>query len=189
MQIDTRYTNLVVTNPGGNVTGTLTEPAPTITNPWLTTTGVTTAGDGVISMGFPISQASWSGGMLANSVKLIPFGVGSNGNTFTLKVYAWDRIQVSGNQPLWVPTLLASFTCTHGSTMPGVANTDVNASQTFCSTIALVVGNANISNEIISPATTSEIASIILDAKGAALVETRFTVGTNTSCNCLAKVL
>lgn len=190
MQIDTRYTPLFVTNPGGNVTGSLTQPSPTTVAPWLTTTGVTTAGDGVFSMGFPINAPSWSGGLLANSVKLIPFGVGTSGQTFTLAVYGWDLAQPAGSSastPLWVPTLLASFTCTHG-TQVGIANSVVGSTQNFCGTIALVTGNANVSNEVLS-AGTGLISHIIVDAKGSALVECRFTVGTNTSCNTLAKLL
>jgi hypothetical protein len=104
-------------------------------------------------------------------------------------VYQWDMVfSHAGNAPLWVPSLLASFTCTL-CTQAGVAGTDVDNTQLFCGTIALVAGNANISNEVLSP-TGNVIAHIIVDAKGAQYVETRFGTGSSaTSCNCLSKKL
>lgn len=182
MQIDTRYTPLVLTNSANVTASSVTEPTPTGTPP---------NGDGVISMGCSggPTQSFTFGATLANSLKLIPIGAGSSTNTFTMKVYGWDLTVPGGlSSGTWVPHLLASFTCTL-CTQTGVANTDVVATQLFCGTIALVAGNANVSNEVLSP-TGNVIAHIILDAKGCALVECRFgTGGSATSCNCLAKRL
>ena len=59
--------------------------------------------------------------------------------------------QGTGSVPsLWIPVLLASFTVTLG-TAPGIAGSDVNGSQLFATSIALVTGNANVSNEVLSP--------------------------------------
>lgn len=198
MQIDTRGGRFAISNPGGNVARNgIVEPVPfsTITAPTpqqnAPSTGVVTTNqltDGVIEMAG--DGATGPGGLTANSLQMIPYGTGSATNTFTMKAYGWRRTGGVGANltGLWVPYLLASFTVTLG-TATGVGGCDVNASQLLATTIALVTGNANVSNEILSP-TGNVIAHIILDAKGAAYVELRFsTGGVATDCNCMvAKV-
>lgn len=172
MQIETRSSPFFITNPvNGNVTAaSITFPVPSLSAP---------TGDGVIPMGH-------GGGTSANGLQLVPYGAGSPTNTFSLNAYGWRPTEgYGGTKPLWVAYLLASFTCTL-CTVPGLAGADVDDSQLFAGTIALVVGNANISNEVISP-TGNVVAHIVLDAKGSRFVEVRFGTGSSaTSCNCLA---
>ncbi len=172
MIIETTSVPLTISNPGGNITAaSITFPVPTLTIP---------TGDGVINLGL-------GGQMTANGLFLIPYGAGSAAQTFTMAVYAWhNTLGYGGAKQLWVAAELATFTCTL-CTVPGLAGADVNASQLFCGTIALGVGNANVSNEILSP-TGNVVAHILLDVKGAKLVEIRFGTGSSaTSCNCLYK--
>jgi hypothetical protein len=186
VQIDTRSMPFDIGNPGGNSTaGSIVEPLPQLAIPGTTTTsGVTTAGDGIIAMAEQISQGGF-GAMTANGLMLIPYGAGSATQTYTLKCYGWRRTLGKGETAagLWVPFLLASFTVTLG-TAPGIAGTDVNASQLFATTIALVTGNANVSNEIVSPG-SNVIGHITLDAKGVQYIETRYAMVSATSGNCL----
>lgn len=179
MQIDTRSGPFAVTNSSNVSAASITFPLPTLTRP---------SGDGVIMMG---GDQMHMGALAPNSLILVPFGTGSATQTFTLNAYGWRETTgatgtagTTGTQSLWVAYELATFTCTL-STVPGITGTDVNASQLFAGTITLGVGNANVSNEIISP-TGNVIAHIILDAKGSRFVELRFAKGTNTDCNCLA---
>lgn len=180
MQIDTRSIPLKVVRGTNSAAGSITEPVPTLTAP-----AGPTGADGVIPMGESFGEEC------ANSLKLIPYGTGSSGNTYTMKVYQWDVVppqrSTIGGQPLWVPTLLASFTITLGN-VTGVAGTDVNASQLFSTTITLIAGNANVSNEIISPG-SNVLSHIIVDAKGAQFVEIRTAVVSATDTNCLYKQL
>lgn len=187
MQIQTLSSAFEVANRGGNSTaGSIVEPAAFAAlspgqNPknQAVTSGVTSVGDGVIALGNYAAEAN-------NSVVILPYGAGSSTQTFTLKAYAWDVTIVDGSTyALWVPYLLASFTCTL-STFAGVANTTVNASQLFCGTIALVTGNANVSNEILSP-TGNVNAHIVLDTKGCQFMEFRYAMVTATSGNALVK--
>jgi len=187
----------VLSNPGGNSTGGAGEPVPIFINPPAdpAPTGVTNADDGVIAMAEMLSpNGSGFGAMTANSLMLIPYGAGSATQTYTLKAYGWRATAgqggTKGGQALdnvWIPFLLASFTVTLG-TAPGLTGGDVNASQLFATTIALVTGNANVSNEIVSPG-SNVIAHIILDAKGVQYVELRFTMISATSGNCLVAKL
>lgn len=158
--------------PTANATATsITKPVPTLTKP---------TGDGVFDLG-----GRQEGSISAPGLVLMPYGAGAATNTFSMAVYGWRSTLGSGGAyRLWVPALLASFTCTLG-TAPGLAGADVNASQLFCDTITLAAGNANISNEILSP-TGNEPAHIILDGKGFTLIECRFGTGSSaTSCNSL----
>lgn len=172
--IQTRYepfTRLLATN--DTTAGTsIADPADTLTDP----TGTT----GVINLlGNP------AGPDVANGLELIPYGVGTATNTFLLSLYAIAKIApASGVGPAWTYKLLCSFTCTL-CTKAGIANSPVNASQLYCGTITLSVGNANVSNEIISP-TGNNGASIRLDNVGAGLVKPVFAMNNSaTSANAL----
>ena len=181
MLLETLSTHMQITNPGGNVTGSsITEPACQETVP-IGTGGGIAAGDGIMSFGD-------GGGYCANAVKLVPYGVGSNGNTFSMNVYGWYSVIRSNTQPiLWVPILLASFTCTLDSSCPGVGGSAIPSTSYFCNTIALVTGNQGTDVDVVSPGgSIHEIAHVVVDAKGARIVEVRFgTGGSATSCNAI----
>lgn len=185
-------------NPTANSTASsLVIPSPSATAPNMASasTGVTNPSvlpstDGVIEWGGPVNQGAngggqGGGGFCPNGAILYPVGVGSDNATMSLYVYAWHVTgQVSRWDRLWIPSLLASFLCTL-SARTGVNNTPLGSTTRFCDTITLGVGNANVSNEIISPGSDS-IGSIALDAKGARFLEFRYgTGGSATSCNCL----
>jgi hypothetical protein len=172
MLIETLSTPLQVVRPGGNATAaTITEPVPTRTAP---------AGDGVIPVGFGGSVAS-------QKLKIVPYGVGADTNTFLMYAYGWSAT-VGTNGVLWVPATLATFTgCTLDSNLPGVDATDVPSTNYFCSAITLGVGNSPTSVEVVSPGHTAhEMAHVVLDCKGFAFVELRFATGSSaTSMNAL----
>ena len=168
--IETRAASFLLASTTNDTTTTITVPVPTLTKP---------SGNGVIAMGD-------GGAVSSNGLLLVPYGAGSATNTFTMHAYSWTPTLGVGALPVWIPYTLATFTCTL-STVPGIALGDVNASQLFCGTIALVVGNVNVSHEIISP-TGNTVGHIMLDTKGSVLTELRFgTGGSATSCNCLAR--
>lgn len=174
MQIDTRSTPLTATNSADSTATSIVFPVPTITKP---------SGDGVITMGD-------SGELTGNAVDLIPFGVGSATNTFLMAVYGWRIVRSStiGFSDLWVARTLAKFTCTL-CTVPGLVATAVDNTHLFVGTIALTFGNANVSVETLSP-TGNEVASITLDAKGAAFLSVLFSTNSSaTAMNCLYATL
>lgn len=175
MLIETRSTDLtkLLTANSTVADASISEPAWTATQP---ATGPTT---GVIDM-------SLTGQSSANALKFFPFGAGVATNTFLLSVFGWDLVhpRLTQHSGIWISWLLASFTCTL-NTVAGVPGTEVDENQLACGTIALVVGNANVSNEILSP-TGNLVASILLDTQGAKLVQPKFaTNGSATSANTL----
>lgn len=126
-----------------------------------------------------------------NGLLILPYGVGSNANTFLMTVFAWDwkKGADAGSQDLWVAWPLLAVTCTLTSAITGVNNTDVPAANFGVSTITMTtgVGTANVSNEIISP-TGSLQASIVLDTKGCKLIQFSFAMnGSATSANALVR--
>lgn len=128
------------------------------TNPSDSTTPP--SGDGVFQFGAGGSVAS-------NGMMIVPFGTDTDAQTFLLGAFGWKTVigSVSGAVKSYTAVMLASFVCTISTALPGLAGTNVTATDYYCDIITLGVGNANISNEIISP-TTDVKASLLLDCKG-----------------------
>ena len=127
-------------------------------------------------------------GITQNSLMLIPFGAGSNDNTFSLRVIGWTLVDEGNSEEfIWVPVVLCELAVTLSSTPVGLANKVVNGSQLFADTITVTTGNANVSTEAVSP-TGNVVAHAVVDVKGFELVEVTFTTGGSaTSCNALVK--
>ena len=112
--------------------------------------------------------------LTANGLKFLPFGTDTATETFLMSVFAWDYInpKAAQNSGRWTAWPLATFLCTL-CTLAGSAGGEVDNTNLYCDTITEVIGNANVSNEIISP-TGNMKASVILDVKGANLVQVLF---------------
>lgn len=130
------------------------------------------------------------GGEASSGLVFIFFGVGSNANTFKARVFGWSEhaggnVTGTAKKPLWMPQLLASVTCTLNTSYPGIDNTAVDSTNFFVTTMTEDVGNPGISSEVISPIT--DIAHLVIDAKGSQFVEVKFAIasGSTTSMNAL----
>jgi hypothetical protein len=127
-----------------------------------------------------------------NGMRVVPFGTGSDTNTFSLAVIGWahcdDPLKL-GYTPtrLWVPTLLVLLSCELDSGLPGIAGTTIDSTQYFVSTITLTYGDPGVSVDIVSPGHGNGwIAHALLDFKGFPIVEPAFsTGGSATDCNAL----
>lgn len=127
-------------------------------------------------------------GFIGNGLLLIPFGTTTAAQTFLMSVFAVEKFIISG-VPNWNYHLLAAFTCTL-CTKTGQAG-GLTTTQLYCDTIVLTAnsGNANVSNEIISP-TGNQEARIILDGIGAPLVKVVFARnGSAISCNTFYRII
>lgn len=162
-RLEQRSDKFSVSNSADSTATSITFPAPQTTEP---------SGDGVIRMG--------AGGTIAPSgLQLVPFGVGTSGQTFLMNAYGW-RETFTPTGRLWVAFPLGNFTCTL-CTVPGLSGTDVDATHLFVGTITGTVAP----NEVISP-TGNVVAYIELDPKGAKFVELRFSTNSSaTAMNCL----
>ena len=124
-----------------------------------------------------------------NRIKIVPFGAGSDTQTFSMRVIGWQRAfkrdearddRVEG---LWIPTTLAEFSCAL-STPTGVAGKAAIATDLFCDTITLTgtSGNSGVDISITSPADNT-IAHVVIDLKGCQKVEIVFDMTGATSGN------
>lgn len=174
MQLDTISTRFGIIAAANVTTNGFTTQVPTITSP-----------TGTIQFG------SDDGGIASNGLLLVPYGVGSNTNTFLMNVIGWREVvgpvYQAGTSKLWIPVVLATFTgCTLDSALPGVVNSDLGTTQYFCNAMTLGTGNSGISVEVVSPASGDYIAHAVVDVKGFRKVGVYFsTGGSATSCNAL----
>lgn len=189
MNLEHLSSNWQLTNPGGNSTnsGGLVAPVPVQTRPdkAAVSTGVQAVGDGVVRLGY-------GGNRTTLQVKLLPYGAGGTGKTFNINVFGWTpTFSDPGTDAgpalatVWIPSLLGTYACTTGSAT-GLTGGDVNASQSFATTItsSFSPSTAVDWNLILSPGSNS-IGMIVQQTFGAMFLEVRFNMGTATSANCL----
>lgn len=119
-----------------------------------------------------------SSGSVPEYLVLVPFGAGSAGQQFTMRVVGW-RKTVGG---VWVPTVLLDATCTL-SNVTGVA-LDLPTSVKLCNTVSVGVGTAGYYLDVVS--STQDIpCQIWLHTKACAGVTIQTARTTATSANCL----
>lgn len=139
---------------------------------------------------------------------ILPYGLGSDNDAFDMRLYGWHHIgNVSPTtQVLWVPALIATFTCTICAAAPGVTLAPVIATEFFCDTIVLKSAvtqplqtdqNATPATQfrgndltIASPADNASIGWIRTKLLGFEKIEFTFDTTTGTpSMNCLVAKL
>lgn len=147
---------------------------PTVTEP---------SGDGIIEL------AGGDGKHGMNGFIIVPIGVGSNNNTFNMRMLGWRRLGTDPNTRLWIPVTLFEVQCTLTTSQTGVAGKVLVAADLFADTIAEVTGNDGVNYDIVSPADNT-IAHLLGDGKGFRKLEPIFTTGgVATSCNALFATL
>jgi hypothetical protein len=134
-----------------------------------------------------IIQAGAGGQECDNAVKVIPFGTGSSGNAFTLKLIGWEHYgQAAPNTQVWVPVDLCELNVTLGTAAgPGGL---IPATMLFATSLSVTVGNVNVSIDVVSPGNNG-IAHFVADLKGCRLFELVFAVVSSTDANALFAVL
>lgn len=151
------------------------------------------SGSGVIEL------ATTLGGMVPSKVRIIPYGLGSENDVFSLRVWGWVPVG-SGDNPnlLWVPSSLGEFSCTISASV-GVAGAPVLNTERFADTISIVatVGEATITAdttrlgtvELFSPANDTP-GWIVMPTRGVTLLEFDTDQTTNTpTANALLQFL
>ena len=162
----TKYQKALATN---STSGSFPAIIPTLTEP---------TSDGVFNL-------RNDGVFVPNAIRVMPYAIASDNDTFSMRVYAWDRVGPLG---LWVPCVLVELACT-ASAVVGVAGGDVLATERFADTISLTTGNDDISVDIVSP--TGDVAGHAqIDLKGCEKVKFTFKITSGTtSMNALWKYL
>ena len=131
-----------------------------------------------------------AGSAAQNGLVIKPYGAGADNATFSLRVIGWRKVDEGDPATsIWDPTVLVELACTLSATPIGLAGKVIVATDLFADTITLTYGNANVSNEIISPA-NNIAAHAVVDLKGFQKVEITFTTGGSaTNCNALIALL
>ncbi len=146
-------------------------------------------GDAATATGSSIIELCDKNGLLSqNAILILPYAIGSDNNTFNVRVIGWKRTSNNSATLLWIPVNLAEFACTC-SAVVGVTGMDVLGTERFADTMTVVVGSTlageAASENLVSPANDT-IAHTMLDLKGFQKVELSFTTGSSaTSCNAL----
>jgi len=145
-------------------------------------------GDAGTATGASVFDVGFGGTIGQNALVVMPYAIGSDNNTFNVRLYAWASAgKPHDNDLLWIPTLLCELACTC-STIVGIAAKEVLATERFADTIVLTYGNST-STEVFSPA-NNLAGHIVADLKGAVKFELTFETGSSaTSCNALWKFL
>lgn len=138
------------------------------------------------------SQGRHVGQHAQNFIILCPYALGSDNNTFSLRVIGWRAIgeNVEGTM-LWIPVPLVELACTISGTQIGVAGKTILNTEMFADTLTIAgtTANAGVSVDVVSPANDT-IAHATVDLSGFEKCEICFsTGGSATSCNALVSLL
>lgn len=73
-----------------------------------------------------------------NTLCVIPYGGDANNDQFAVKVYGWNVFvpKAQTGIELWIPRFICGVDCTISSSLPGIAGSEVVATEFFCDTIA-----------------------------------------------------
>ncbi len=131
------------------------------------------------------NEGKSNGVSVPNRIKAMFYGVGTDTQTILARFYAWHLLmEETLETAMWIPSLLCEILATLTSTQPGVAGCLIGATELFADTITITYGNSLTSVEAVSPANDLP-AHIILDVKGAQILEPVLCIGTATSANAL----
>ena len=154
-------------------------------------TGTEPTGDAATATGASVIELGRMAGSPAqNGLIICPYGIGSDNNTFSLKVIGWRCVGENNlSTMLWIPVPLVVLACTLSGSAIGIVGKTILATELFADTISLTKGNDDVSVDIVSPADDT-IAHAVVDLKGFQKVEISFTTGGSaTDCNALIALL
>lgn len=146
----------------------------------------TAAGDVVTDLAMQSQGQGW----VPTYLELWPYGLGVAGNTFNMRIIAWQRIidpviQALGFPCQWAPSEIAEFVCTLGTDTGVVGGTPSNL-ELYATTITITTEesiSANVSRIgtvlVISP-TTGIRGHIRVDMEGVEKFELLFAQGTGS---------
>ena len=127
-----------------------------------------------------------------NSIKILPFGQWTTGNTFNMAIIGWTYTAEGGvlGTAGWTWEPLAELLCTYGSVagQPGML---VDNTNNFASTITIMgtTANAGVHINVVSPgaAAAFPMARVTVDLEGSMLIQVAFKNNASTSANALIK--
>ncbi len=149
-----------------------------------------TGGTGSATMQEVLRMRGETASVSQNLLKLIPYALASDTNTFNVRVIAWFSVSPPDNDPnknLYIPVPICELACTV-STPTGLAGTQVLNTELFCDTITITSGDTSLVK--VFSAANDTIAWAVIDFLGAPWVEVTFDVNSGpTSMNALYTTL
>ncbi len=127
---------------------------PTATEPAGSGSDIT---DGVLNAGLAGQESP-------NRVFVMPYAAGGPTRSFSMRLWAWDHVGTDPRFLVWIPSLLAEFSCTLGA-QNGIPNGLISDSEYFCDTLALTAGSLGFAGDLVSPG-NGLIAYALVELKG-----------------------
>lgn len=162
-------------------------------NPYATKTltNVEPLGDAATATGASVIElGSRAGGVAQNSMLVVPFAIGTDGQAFSFRVLGWRSGGTNTNTLFWFPVLLCEATATISASSAGATDMFLGATELCAKSISLVSGNNGVSCEVLSPATAGVLAHMVVSLKGFQKLEFNFTTGGVVSgCNALIAMM
>lgn len=125
-------------------------------------------------------------GVVADRIKVIPFGAGSDTDTFDMRLWAWDFLKETGTLGgIWIPTLLCDVSLAL-STPVGIASHKPVNTDRFVDSVTINHGDDNVNIRELSSA-ENLISYFVIDMEGAELLQFDFDMTGATNGNCLYK--
>ena len=119
-----------------------------------------------------------------NVITVYPVGRNDNNETVSVKVTGWNFVRPTGTgRGLYVSSLVCQVAGTISTTLLGIANEDIIATEFFCDILSLTKGVAT----LYQGTSDLDIAYFKAPVQGFELVEVTCTIGTGDQANALVK--
>lgn len=137
------------------------------------------------------TRAVFDRGLGANccTLRITPYAVGSNNQTMNIQIVGWNRCFSPGvtgisKTEIWIPRIACEVQGTLSSSLVGIANADIVATELFCDTLTLTSGIS----VLYQGTADSEIACFTCGVSAYSIFEVQFKLGTvSTSMNALVQ--
>jgi hypothetical protein len=118
---------------------------------------------------------------VAETLEILPYGIGANNDTFNMRVIGWRQIGPQATA-LWIPEILADLAVTLSNSV-GVAGATIIATERFADAITVTSGNPA---AVVGTTTAETPLKATISVAGYNKIEFDFDItGTTTSMNAL----
>ena len=120
------------------------------------------------------------------ALRIAPVGLGSEGNTFNIRVVGWREVILDNSNRFWHPEPMYLATVTLGA-MTSLLDSILGAGHLYAKTLVIITPptNDNISSETISSDRAGGSAHFAADMKGCRYATIQFSLDAATGANAL----
>lgn len=121
-----------------------------------------------------------------NAMNVLPFGAGSDTQTFSMRVIGYSKHQTSASAKQWVPHIICQLACTLCPQTGATATTKPTSSELICDTITITNGTKS---AVVDTQFADTAAIAVVDITGYEYIDFTFDMTGATSGNCLYQML